>query len=174
MIGTIKASCSKIAKIRCTMSRPVFLDGHEWYVKNSNEILLREAVKEMDGIAEVKEPKAKMQDLQQEHKKGWFDKPLHGKTMNETAEFLDKNNNWKWLQKSGLKKETESTICAAQEQALITNHIKNIIDKQDVSPLCRMCGKREETIAHITSECEQLAGKHYKYWRHNIVISFDH
>ena len=28
MIGAIKASCSKIAKIRCTMSRPVFLDGH--------------------------------------------------------------------------------------------------------------------------------------------------
>ena len=28
MIGAIKASCSKIAKIICTMSRPVFLDGH--------------------------------------------------------------------------------------------------------------------------------------------------
>ena len=48
-------------------------------------------------IKEVKEPKKKMQDLQHRHNKGWLDKNLHGKTMNETAEFLDKNNNWKWM-----------------------------------------------------------------------------
>ena len=35
-----------------------------------------------------------------------------------------------------LKKETEGMLMAAQ-------------DKQDVSPVCRMCEKREETIARV-------------------------
>ena len=60
-------------------------------LKNSNEPLLCETVKELGGNAEVKEPKKKMQDLQHRHNKGWLDKNLHGKTINETAEFIDKN-----------------------------------------------------------------------------------
>ena len=40
---------------------------------------------------------------------------------------------WEWLKKRRLKKETEGTIIAAQDQALRTNSIKRIIDKQNVS-----------------------------------------
>ena len=58
---------------------------------------------------------------------------------------------------------------AAQDQALRTNVIKSRIDKQDVSPMCRMCGKREETIAHVVAECEKLAQNQYKNWRHDRV-----
>ena len=35
---------------------------------------------------------------------------------------------WQWLKASELKRETESLICAAQEQALRTNTVKNDID----------------------------------------------
>ena len=40
-------------------------------------------------------------------------------------------------------------IIAAQDQALRTMSIKRIIDKQDVSAKCRMCGEGDETVAHI-------------------------
>ena len=50
-----------------------------------------------------------------------------------------------------------------------TNAIKSRIDKQDVSPVCRMCGKREESIAHVVAECEKLAQNQYKNWRHDRV-----
>ena len=48
-------------------------------------------------------------------------------------------------------------LMAAQDQALRTNAFKSRIDKQDVSPVRRMCGKREESIAHVVAECEKLA-----------------
>ena len=41
--------------------------------------------------------------------------------------------------KGGLKKETEGLITAAHDQALRTNLNKAENDKQEVSPLCRMC-----------------------------------
>ena len=62
---------------------------------------------------------------------------------------MHKEKNWNWLRYSGLKKETESTIFAAQEQAVGTNYIKSVIYKENVSKDCRLCGKAEETIAHI-------------------------
>ena len=32
-----------------------------------------------------------------------------------------------------------------------------------------MCGKREESIAHVVAECEKLAQIQYKNWRHDRV-----
>ena len=43
-----------------------------------------------------------------------------------------------------------------------TNYIIYNIDKTGESPLCRMCGTRNETISHIVSECAKLAQKEYK------------
>ena len=40
------------------------------------------------------------------------------------------------LRKGSLKKETESTIIAAQDPAIATNNIRKVIFKEDVSPLC--------------------------------------
>ena len=58
-----------------------------------------------------------------------------------------------------MKKETESVLTAAQDQALRTNYIRNMTDKQDVLPMCRLCGKREETVSHITTKCKKLDQK---------------
>ena len=60
-------------------------------------------------------------------------------------------------------------LMAVQDQSSRTNVIKNRIDKQVVSPLYRMCGKREETIAHVMAECEKLAQNQYKNWRQDRV-----
>ncbi len=78
------------------------------------------------------------------------------------------------MKKGNLKKETEGTILAALDQALRTNAIKNVIEKQNISPLCRMCGKWEEAIAHIVAECPKLAQKQYKAWRHDKVAQVIH
>ena len=57
---------------------------------------------------------------------------------------------------------------AAQEQAIRTRVIRHTIDKENVSPLCRMCGERNETVAHLVSECRVI------HWRMCINYGLDH
>ena len=90
-----------------------------------------------------------------------------------TAEIRDKKM-WEWLKKGRLKKETEGMIMAAQDQALRTNSIKRIIDRQNVSEKCRMCGEGDETVSHIVSECKKLVQKQYRCWRHDKVAQVIH
>ena len=62
-----------------------------------------------------------------------------------------------WLKGTGIKRETESLILAAQEQAIRTNLIKAKIDNTQEESKCRMCGKVDETVNHIIIECNMLA-----------------
>ena len=66
------------------------------------------------------------------------------------------------LRKGNLKRETESLLIAAQNNAKRTNHIKARIDKTQQNSKCRLCGERDDTINHIISECSKLAQKEYK------------
>ena len=67
-----------------------------------------------------------------------------------------------WLRKGNLKRETESLLIAAQNNAVRTNHIKVRIDKTQQNSKCWLCGDRDETINHIISKCSKLAPKEYK------------
>ena len=58
---------------------------------------------------------------------------------------------------------------AAQEQAIRTNYIKHNIDKTRDSPICRVCGKKGETISHIICECRNLTQKEYKKRHENVA-----
>lgn len=51
----------------------------------------------------------------------------------------------------------------AQEQHLRTNSIKNRIDNQNVSILCKVCGEKTGSMTHIISLCPNLAKKHKNY-----------
>ena len=42
---------------------------------------------------------------------------------------------------------------AAQEQANRTKYIRKVIDNEDIDSKCRLCGGRDETVAHILAEC---------------------
>ena len=75
---------------------------------------------------------------------------------------------WTWLRKGNLKRETESLLLAAQDDAIRTNHIKTRIDKTQQNSKCRLCRDRNETMNHIISECSKLAQKEYKA-RHDWV-----
>ena len=55
-----------------------------------------------------------------------------------------------------MKKETEWLITAVQDQALRTNASKASIEKQDVSPLCRLFGETDKTRQHLNCECSKM------------------
>ena len=76
---------------------------------------------------------------------------------------------WEWLKRGRLKKETEGLLMAAQDQAPRAKGVKRLIDKQNISSTCRMCGDRVETVSHIAAECASPAQNQYKSWRHDKV-----
>ena len=100
-------------------------------------------------------------NIQDERIKKWNEK-------RDTSAKVDKELSWRWLRKGDLKIQTESLLCAAQEQALRTNYLKFYIDKTANSPLCRMCGNKGGTVQHIICECEMLAEKEYKRRHDNV------
>ena len=105
----------------------------------------------------------------QELKQKWIEKRMYGQFLRDMPEKVDKNKTWDWLIRSDLKVEKEALLCAAQEQAIRTNYVKHHIDRSIENPLCRMCGKREESVQHILSECEKLAQKEYKRRHDNVA-----
>ena len=60
-------------------------------------------------------------------------------------------------------------IFATQEQAVRTSWIRKIIDGQEVSEKCRICGERNESITHLIAECRKIARKGYKQRHDNIA-----
>ena len=86
---------------------------------------------------------------------------LQDQFMRQTEEEGGKER-WLWLSGTGIKRETESLIMAAQEQAIRTNVIKARIDRTQEESKCRMCGRADETINHLLSECSKMAQKEYK------------
>ena len=69
---------------------------------------------------------------------------------------------WTWIRKGSFKRETESLLIAAQNNAIRTDDIKAIIDKTQQNSKCRLCGDRDETINHLINQCSKLAQKEYK------------
>ena len=81
---------------------------------------------------------------------------MHGQFIRQTDEVRG-DESWRWMTRGSLKRETESLLTAAQDQAIRTNYRRAKIEKDGSSPLCRMCKKADETISHIVSECSKLA-----------------
>ena len=80
---------------------------------------------------------------------------LHRQYDRQTEEVRG-TDSWTCLKEENVKRETESLIMAAQEQAFRTNQIKAKIDKTQKGGNCRMCGTTIETGNHIVSECSNL------------------
>ena len=83
-------------------------------------------------------------------------KMLHGQFLRETDYEEAGKERWLWLRSTGIKRETESLITAAQEQAIRTNVIKAKIDKTQEESKCRMCRRVDETVNHVLSECSKM------------------
>ena len=98
----------------------------------------------------------------------WEEKQLYGH-FKRLINDISHEKTWTWLRKENFKRETESLLKAAQNNAIRTNQIKGIIDKTQQNSKCRLCGDSDETINHIISECSKLAQKEYKA-RHDWVM----
>ena len=117
------------------------------YVNNSTERLLSslriiEDDEFIESEADVKKRK------RTERKENWKEKTLHGQFLRQTDDITGEDR-WLWLKQGNLKRETESLILAAQEQAVRTNVIKAKIDNTQEQSKCRMCGEKYETVNHL-------------------------
>ena len=105
---------------------------------------------------------AKHQGRQQFRSK-WESKALHGKYPQRVKQAgMDQDKTHRWLKAAGLKAETEGFMIAAQDQSLPTRWYQHkILKKPDVDPKCRLCGRFDETIDHLVSNCPELAKPEY-------------
>ena len=86
----------------------------------------------------------------------WKEKTLHGQFLRQTENEAGIDR-WSWLRNTRIKRGTESTVMAAQEQAIRTYIIKANVDKTQQERKCRLCGQVDKTVNHIISECSKLA-----------------
>ena len=62
---------------------------------------------------------------------------MHGQLpCNLDEKLVDTEQSYPWLKSEDIKGETESTIVAAQDQAISTNYFKNIILKEEIDSKC--------------------------------------
>ncbi|XP_066912330.1 uncharacterized protein [Clytia hemisphaerica] len=101
-------------------------------------------------------------------------KNLHGQYFQLLDEpHVDKTLTTDWIRSSTLKRATEATVCAIQEQAVTTRYIQRRIFHQQVEETCRICNREKETIHYIISGCTVLAPTKYLQ-RHNNLCKYIH
>ena len=130
------------------------------YVRNRKDRFLIAALTiEEDGDREtpIDYKKRKMNERETQ----WTQKQLHGQFSRQIMAKASEDW-WGWLRKGCLKRATEALIMAAQEQAIRTNNIKAKIDKTQENSKCRICGKPEESVNNVLSECSKSAQKEHK------------
>ena len=73
-------------------------------------------------------------------KKRWHGERMQGQLpLNLDEKLVDIKQSYRWLKSGDIKGETESTIVAAQDQAISTNYFKNKILKEEIESKCRLC-----------------------------------
>ena len=96
---------------------------------------------------------------------------MHGQLpCNLDKKLVDMEQACHWLKSSDINGGTESTIVAAQDQAIGTNYLKNKILKEEIESKCQLCKQHEETINHLTSGCPIFAKNEY-LMRHDKVCT---
>ena len=114
-------------------------------------------------------------------KQKWEEKQLYWH-FKRLINDISNEKTWMWLRKGNFKRETESLIISAQNNAIKTKKAR--LDKTQQNSKCRLYGVRDETINHIISECSKLAQKEYKtrhdwvgkviHWEMCKKFKFDH
>ena len=120
----------------------------EKYLSTSKEKILKEVSR--SRIIENNKYGRSKEEIHEEHWEKYEWKRLHGQFRKATEEVRSKRS-WDWLKKGYLKKETESTIVAAQDQALCTRNLRNVVYGENVQSICRVCGAADKTVLLKTS-----------------------
>ena len=75
---------------------------------------------------------------------------MHGQFTKYLDEpHLNKERCNQWLKYSALKRSTESTVAAIQEQAVATKYIEKHVFNVEDDDTCRICCIEKETIHHL-------------------------
>ena len=119
--------------------------------------------------------KRNVQDTNEYHLDSLLKMKLHGDyfTRIKALPNIDLELSQSWLNNTYFRFETESLICAAQEQALATKYMTTKIWQRGTDTKCRLCKCENETVHHIVSGCKMLAANQYTY-RHNQVGKYIH
>jgi hypothetical protein len=59
---------------------------------------------------------------------------------------VDNEQSYRWPKFGDITEETDSTVVAAQDQAISTNYFENKILKEAIDSKCQLCKQHEETI----------------------------
>jgi len=128
------------------------------YVRSSQESLFG-AVKE--GLENGESGRDFKKRVMEERRTKLREKRVHGRVLSDMEE-VGTNETWKWLQGGYITKSMEGFIMAAQEQALRTQWFRAKIQKENVSPKCRLCDGEDETVRHLSAGCTKLSKGPYK------------
>ena len=109
------------------------VDSLEKYLSASNERVLKEV--SQSGTIENKKKRKSKEDVKKEHTGKQEGKGLHGQ-FRKATENVKGEGSWDWLKKGYLKKETESTIIAAQDQALCTRNVRKNVYGEGTDSKC--------------------------------------
>ena len=85
---------------------------------------------------------------------------------------IEHEKTWIWLRQRNHKRETESVLIVAQNNAIRVKYSKAKIHSSQRNSKCRLYGEREGTVNHIISECCKLAQK--KKIRHDWMGKVTH
>ena len=171
-----KADVDKLYLKRCDGGRGLIgvedcvqaeVNSLDKYLSVSEEKMLKEV--SLSSTLENKKHGKSKEDTQKKNQEEYESKALDGQFQKAT-EKVKGNKSWDWLKNGYLKKETESTVIAAQDQALCTRNMRKTVYGENVDSTCRVCGSAHETVAHVVPECQKLAQKEYKQVRHDNIV----
>ena len=140
-----------------------------------------------EAIARTEKPEGKevsqemKNNMNKDNKEVWLKKPQHGYLHNRTMnnENVDVNMTNAWLKEGKLSSHIEGYLCAVQEQEIETRKLRKQREKNrdmqmKMPSVCRLCGREEETIFHITSACSYFSSNLYLHSRHNLIAKEIH
>ena len=112
-------------------------------------------------------------DINKEHARSLRGMKLHGQyfVQQEALPNINPGLSRRWLKVPYLRYETESLLCATQEQVLAINYVRTKIWGTSKTSTCRLCKEQNETVSHIVSGCKILCATQYMY-RHNQVAKY--
>ena len=166
--GTIHLRLSQRCVVRLDVTHN---QVHNQYTRGSETEIIRKAglVIKVDSVQCSQEYRNERKETRL---KNWKSKAMNGQHLRQT-EVNSAKETWQWMKRGSLKRETESLIIAAQDQALRTNYRKAKVEKSTNISMCRLCKEKEETVSHIVSECAKIAQTEYKK-RHDRVATTIH
>ena len=77
----------------------------------------------------------------------WEEKQLYGR-FKRRINNISHQKTWTWLRKGNFKRETESLLISAQNNAIRTNYFKARVDKTQQNGKCWLCGDRRNHLSH--------------------------